>query len=190
MAHDSDTLKFNSETRIKDPSKLAVLLMHGTLLVPNGVKMLIWANSYYEGRVYGSNGKIFVSLELQTGLVSRNLSTFERILAGDTVMNSCASELTSMELECLVVIDRKYHVRGYDLKLAQRLVVALANHQVSGDQIIKGLKVYSHQNEVGWKLRESFLGGWLFWFNGEHNDARLYRIISRWLVRGGVSKVS
>lgn len=40
----------------------------------------------------------------------------------------------------------------------KRLVVALANHQVSGDQIIKGLKANGLNLSV--KLQESYLGGW------------------------------
>lgn len=40
----------------------------------------------------------------------------------------------------------------------KRLLVALANHQVSGDEIIKGLKANGLDLNV--KLQESYLGGW------------------------------
>jgi hypothetical protein len=40
----------------------------------------------------------------------------------------------------------------------KRFVVALANHQVSGDEIIKGLKANGFNLSV--KLQESYLGGW------------------------------
>lgn len=39
-----------------------------------------------------------------------------------------------------------------------QLVVALASHQVNGDQIVKGLKAQGVQVDV--KFQESFLGGW------------------------------
>jgi len=40
----------------------------------------------------------------------------------------------------------------------KRFVVALANHQVSGDEVIKGLKANGFNLSV--KLQESYLGGW------------------------------
>lgn len=38
------------------------------------------------------------------------------------------------------------------------LLIALASHQVNGDQIVKGLKAQSISLDV--KFQESFLGGW------------------------------
>lgn len=150
--------------------------MHGLpslIAVPKGSRETIQFNAYDHGCLYGlTRDQDMRILDLNTGLI-REGSTFEEFVRcnwrpfGDQlfirlIRNAAQNWDKDKRPSDEMISDWLEEAQVRDATLAsenmQRLLIALATHQVSGDKIIQGLKAIGI--EPWCKLQDSYLGGW------------------------------
>jgi hypothetical protein len=112
--------------------------------------------------LYGVNGKQKVGYNVITGQLFRGVEppTVDQVSKRNTNSDdSTRKQHTMEEWNVLIAEARRKAVENQLSDLQTRVLVALANHQVSGDQLTKGLKAFGVNLNV--KFTESFLGGWM-----------------------------
>jgi hypothetical protein len=112
--------------------------------------------------LYGMNGGRKVGYNVITGQVFQGVEppTFDQVSKRCTSSDDKARlQMTWDQVNAELAKYKQKMLEGDLNDLQTRVLVALANHQVSGDQMSKGLKAFGVNLNA--KFVESFLGGWI-----------------------------